>query len=716
MKVKLAIYLNQKPSSILFLYKMEFYKYEPLPSATSIRLIKLKEVGKTKELFCSLEVTDILVPPEYIALSYVWGDTTDTVPITCDGKLIFVTRTLKAALWKLTTTFSSILFWADALSIDQQNISERTQQVNIMASIYGKAAGVSIWLGPDPYNDATDVFASIKVLVEGLAIIQAMGAQFQHFDDDTGYLHWTLPDGSPHVSALPHLLVAPNEEEKGRLCRFLRLPWFSRTWVMQECGLAAESFLFWGDCLMEWNPVGVTALFLHRYCKAHLNSLNLASDVEHVRDLYLIFSPFVPTATFPHILHMARRSQARDPRDKVFALLSHPTAHASNYITTPANPRAFELYSKLVTPFLPDFKDMYIVGIQAQGTQVSAIGAPGSSTPLLKADYMKTATEVYLELARVHIERTQTLEILSFVQHDPKSTSDIFSPSWVPRWDYFVDTPIVGLWNGNHFAAANRRAIVTTPPIEDSNVLIVRGHLFSRIVLHTRVLGPSDFDLPLPSTHFVGPESSFVQDLWVTNTISSFWLKTGLAGCYDKGMKYTRVLSLLPGTSEAINLANHDGDLKEAYLRSWVLGKNLAETDSFDLQADSSAYWERLFYGTSGDPNQRTENTVNDNTQVKWKRYRDSAAHLCKEKKFFFTHRGLFGVGPGALKEGDRVAVLLGGDAPFVIREVDPDSLDPTKPVPESTKFKLVGECYVNGLMQGQLIRGREIERNIILI
>ena len=178
MKVKLAIYLNQKPSNILFLYKMEFYKYEPLPSATSIRVIKLKEVDKTKEFFCSLEVTDILVPPEYIALSYVWGDTTDTVPITCDGKRIFITRTLKAALWKLTTAFSSILFWADALSIDQQNISERSQQVNMMASIYGKAAGVSIWLGPDPYNDATDVFANIKVLVEGLGIIQAMGAQF----------------------------------------------------------------------------------------------------------------------------------------------------------------------------------------------------------------------------------------------------------------------------------------------------------------------------------------------------------------------------------------------------------------------------------------------------------------------------------------------------------------------------------------------------------
>lgn len=51
-------------------------------------------------------------------------------------------------------------------------------------------------------------------------------------------------------------------------------------------------------------------------------------------------------------------------------------------------------------------------------------------------------------------------------------------------------------------------------------------------------------------------------------------------------------------------------------------------------------------------------------------RYRDSAAQVCKRRKLFFMKKGIFGLGPGALREGDFVAILLGADVPFVIREV----------------------------------------------
>lgn len=68
-----------------------------------------------------------------------------------------------------------ILVWADALSIDQHNIPVKTRQVNMMALIESKTAGVSIWLGVDPYNDAPVGLENIKILVEGLSTIHAMG-------------------------------------------------------------------------------------------------------------------------------------------------------------------------------------------------------------------------------------------------------------------------------------------------------------------------------------------------------------------------------------------------------------------------------------------------------------------------------------------------------------------------------------------------------------
>jgi hypothetical protein len=47
------------------------------------------------------------------------------------------------------------------------------------------------------------------------------------------------------------------------------------------------------------------------------------------------------------------------------------------------------------------------------------------------------------------------------------------------------------------------------------------------------------------------------------------------------------------------------------------------------------------------------------------------------------------GIGPDAMKEGDIIAILFGGSVPYVVRTVDQN-------------HKLVGECYVVGLMNGE--------------
>jgi hypothetical protein len=108
---------------------------------------------------------------------------------------------------------------------------------------------------------------------------------------------------------------------------------------------------------------------------------------------------------------------------------------------------------------------------------------------------------------------------------------------------------------------------------------------------------------------------------------------------------------------------------------------------------------------------------------MRWQRYRDSAAQVCNKRKFFFTRKGFFGLGPGALRDEDFVAVLLGADVPFVIREVvDSDEgsfeerLKANNPVPMGRQFQLIGECYVDGLMQGQAVTGVDTVRDITLI
>jgi hypothetical protein len=104
--------------------------------------------------------------------------------------------------------------------------------------------------------------------------------------------------------------------------------------------------------------------------------------------------------------------------------------------------------------------------------------------------------------------------------------------------------------------------------------------------------------------------------------------------------------------------------------------------------------------------------------EARWKRHRDSMAHVCNKRKFFFTKKEFFRIGPGALKEGDWLAVLQGAvraDVPFVLREVD-EGRNQSQPLPPNLKFQLVGECYAHGLMQRQAVRGRQLTRDIELV
>ena len=71
-------------------------------------------------------------------------------------------------------------------------------------------------------------------------------------------------------------------------------------------------------------------------------------------------------------------------------------------------------------------------------------------------------------------------------------------------------------------------------------------------------------------------------------------------------------------------------------------------------------------------------------------------ARLC------ITDNGYFGVAPAYAKEGDQIWAFLGGPNPFVLRA----SLD----LAESKVTKahqLVGVCYVDGIMHGELENAR---------
>jgi hypothetical protein len=143
------------------------YRYEPLPSSTSIRLLELAPSIDSSEIRWSLKTFELHNLPKFSALSYTWGDWQTPVPcapvgskrrsstsrlktagdpdadtrversvglrrhpIICDGQILKVTSNLRSALRVLVKSISTQqaqvmprYYWIDSCCVDVSTVS-----------------------------------------------------------------------------------------------------------------------------------------------------------------------------------------------------------------------------------------------------------------------------------------------------------------------------------------------------------------------------------------------------------------------------------------------------------------------------------------------------------------------------------------------------------------------------------------------------------------
>ncbi|KAF2029507.1 HET-domain-containing protein [Setomelanomma holmii] len=91
------------------------------------------------------------VDAKYLCLSYRWGDPEPSGVILIDSKVFGVRQNLLDFLQMARANGqASIMYWIDALCIDQSNAAERAHQVAQMGDIFSQALGVYLWLGANP--------------------------------------------------------------------------------------------------------------------------------------------------------------------------------------------------------------------------------------------------------------------------------------------------------------------------------------------------------------------------------------------------------------------------------------------------------------------------------------------------------------------------------------------------------------------------------------
>ncbi|OQO11819.1 hypothetical protein B0A48_03546 [Cryoendolithus antarcticus] len=202
-------------------------------SREEIRLLCILPASKgvpEEALFARTRIVSLLDKPQYECISYCWGDPEKTEMVIFQGQPVKVTSNLASALRCFRAEADEeVWLWADALCINQNNITERNQQVQLMARIYSDASNVRAWIEWPGWEETTMGLLSPREMRLGAAWL----------------LEATLDFFISGRAILPTLNGAQLPMLAGMRELFLN-PFWQRIWITQELVLASNIVLYYG--------------------------------------------------------------------------------------------------------------------------------------------------------------------------------------------------------------------------------------------------------------------------------------------------------------------------------------------------------------------------------------------------------------------------------------------------------------------------------------
>lgn len=594
-----------RPLSNLFSFHLsDRYQYERLPDASSFRVLELQPGRDRDPIEIHLRVVNWDSPPDYEAISYTWGNTRHFTACVCDGRKLLITKNLHEALCHFRYPDACRMLWADAICINQGYNDEKNHQVKNMRRIYENSSTTLVWLGPDEKGLASTAFDAVERL----------GGELLKCSEHTKQRLRDIP--ALHELMLPYLRkkgssITCSSDEWKALHALYSLPWFSRLWVIQEFNASQILCSVWGKCIQDSRLIALIATWI-----SHDNAI--VERELHSTHVYCCgimnhrhFKQF-RTKYLTERLWLASTYLVTDPRDAIFAMMD--TKFTSKYQS-------------------------------------------------LEPDYSRSRADVYKDFTRAHIQETQGLRVLDYVSHPD---SELFKPSWVPRWDKKTSGSVIGVdcyFNASKGSESFLQR-VDIQKLVSSEELVVSGIIFDEIVTSSDSLINSKLSLD-PHKNAARPGPTSCKKEWE---------------------------SLLQPTA---HYQTQDVYL-DAYAATLTCGYNLDQTrvnedqrrDEFAHFLDDATQGQLRIPAWNGSDNQDTS------AEFDPFKFRRTVNIWTRRRRMFWTAQGYIGMGPSCAKEHDNIAILFGGNVPFIIRQS----------VRQPDKYQLVGEVYVHGIMDGELV------------
>ena len=621
---------------------------------------------------CSLITVSLDDCPEYLALSYTWGEPDFTRKIAIDDREVDITENLFIALQHLRRPDESVTLWIDAICVNQSpNNPEKGTQIRQMRHIYEQAKSVIVFLGPeaDESDKVMDFLAGIGRIADEIGIAGISRKQF---------IDVSMNPKNPFSKEIMAKLelcyekmdrIFYDEFPLDGYRAFIKRKWWRRVWVVQEFSVARAPVFVCGKKSLESRFFDNASTVLWYFCWTAMDRSGYIVHDEQARRKQEMLHVGLTNSAMDLMLSLRRhfqqfRLEKKEQRTLLSLLKQTAILEASS--------TKFEATDK---------RDM-VFGLLGLAADSDVLDIP--------VDYSTRTTpeDVFISASK-EILNTKKLDILAF--RSPSGRTKTL-PSWACDWSADLCGPF---GDSTHIdrpfhASGNSTAKLSFPNYPQDRILCLEGFRVGEVseisYAPTRKEVQSDGNVQwmLVEEFVSSAEGAFRKQ----QGLSEEDIVRTLIGDYDVfGIGESRVTARV-GRATSACLEEYHKFKKWLGFAKENAAIEQAKIDEAELPSFSPQLTRRI---------EAFEQSVAEyaNTLTSAGAYW-SALSPSLDRKPFCLKEGYIGLGPIDITIGDTVCVFLGGDLPFVLRPL------------HGGKWRLLGEAYCHNIMDGELMNAQQ--------
>lgn len=595
------------------------------PSKGEFRILVLDDYDDPDDpISGDFQIVSIHDDVVYDAISYAWADAGDLRTMFINGQRYSVASILTTNMRHCQIKTGTKAFWCDAISINQLDNDEKSQQIWIMQHIFAGARIVRVFLNPDS-TSSPYVGRAVDILLRTV--------------------HTGRPMDATHVEWLSGLRLDA---------------WWTRVWVVQEFVLAKKLVFQFRDKFFD---VEVLKLFRHNHFDLKFQALRGVK-------------PGLPTELLLKGFDSLTLA--------VTTLFTHRNLHHLACLLALDSQVNWDISISVLNDILFDIRLRHVTDPRDRIFGILALADRMLRTSLIEPDYTKDLGDVFMLFTLEIIRKSKSLTLLLQSAHTTNSVSGL--PSWVPDYSSRYNFEVERL-RAHSIVSFDASCSLTASAelLQRSKALLLRG-------------GHVDTIAHVGHCH---DRRRDARHRWHLQAL----------------MQWEVLCRAVFADIEHTEYIRGNQTVWQAYCKAVMCG---TRHNSYGIDPERS--YTVSIANFRADPDKIADH---DETAA------SPLLLAIAKRRLAITTKGYICLAPQSTKEGDAVYILAGGRVPFVLRPISPDDegrLDESSPtsseplLPKAHQYRLVGDCYVEGIMLGEFIkedhgRGRDDDfQDVILL